>query len=302
MAVFVPWLADAALLTGHPVVEVAGWKTRGHGGLTAVEGVVCHHTAGPAKGEYPSLGVVRDGRAGLPGPLAQLGIGRSGTIYVIAAGLSYHAGTSKWAGYTSLNSRFIGIEAESTGTANDWTPEQKDCYPRLAAALLHYMRRNASRCAGHKEIAPGRKIDPANWDMSGMRTQVEHMLGDPLNRIPRFGNSGGTPVAVRDDVWQAPIPDFFKGGQATIPAFAALGWSGTHAAFARAAAERAAVAAEAAVVALNEIKATLAAHVSSAPLSLSAEDIDRIIAAIPVRDTESVAIAVADELARRAQE
>lgn len=302
MAIFVTWLADASLLTGYPVVEVPGWKTRGHGGMTAVEGVVAHHTAGPRTGEYPSLGVVRDGRAGLAGPLAQLGIGRSGTIYVVAAGLAWHAGESAWAGFRSLNSRFLGIEAESMGTVDDWTPAQRDCYPRLCAALLHYMRRPASRLAGHKEVAPGRKIDPANWDMSTMRSQVGVMLTDPLNRISRLGTSGGT-VAVRDDVWGAPIPDYYKGGDASLPAFAALGWGGTHAAYARQAAERAVVAAEQAVALLGEIKTILATNQQTpTQVSLSPADIVRIAEAIPEHNAENIAIAVADEIARRAQD
>lgn len=192
--VFVPWLVDAARLTGYPVVEVPGWQQRGHGGLSAVEGVVAHHTAGPAPGDMPSLAVVRDGRADLRGPLAQLGLGRSGTIYVIAAGLCYHAGKSQWAGMTSLNARYLGIEAESVGDGSDWTPEQLDAYPRLAAALLHYMRRDAGRLASHAEVAlpAGRKIDPAGIDMRQMRATVTRMLGAPLQRIPRGSTDGDT--------------------------------------------------------------------------------------------------------------
>lgn len=184
--IYVPWLVDAARLTGYPVVEIAGWRTRGHGGMAAVEGVLCHHTAGPAAGEYPSLRVVRDGRAGLAGPLSQLGIGRSGTVYVIAAGTAWHAGASTWDGLTGLNSRFLGIEAEDDGDGT-WTAEQLDVYPRLAAALLHYMRRPAFRCAGHREVAlpKGRKIDPAGLDMHAVRAQVGALLRDPLRLIPR---------------------------------------------------------------------------------------------------------------------
>lgn len=186
--IYVPWLVDAARLTGYPVLEVAGWKTRGHGGMRVVEGVVGHHTAdGP--GEYPSLAVVRDGRADLAGPLANFGLGRSGTIYVIAAGCCWHAGASAWAGFTDLNDEFLGIEAESKGTVDDWTPAQRDAYPRLVAACLYYMSRAANRFAGHKEVAlpAGRKIDPAYLDMTAMRSMIAVMLADPLARIPKEG-------------------------------------------------------------------------------------------------------------------
>lgn len=185
-----PWLADAARLTGYPVIEVAGWRTRGHGGMRVVEGVIAHHTAGPRSGNYPSLNVVAYGRAGLAGPLSAYGLGRDGTIYVIAAGQSWHAGVSKWAGFSDLNDEFYGIEAESAGTSDDWTSAQKDCYPRLVAAILYYIRRGSDRLVGHKECALpiGRKPDPAFTDMVKMRAQVQSMLVDPLRRIPRFAS------------------------------------------------------------------------------------------------------------------
>lgn len=206
MGIYIEWLADAARLTGYPVVEVGGWRGRGHGGMRVGEGVTGHHTADGPAGDYPSLNIVRDGRAGLAGPLSQLGLGRSGTIYVIAAGLAYHAGASAWAGYLDLNDEFLGIEAESTGVRDDWTPQQRDAYPRLVAALLFYMRRDAGRFAGHREVCrpAGRKIDPAFWDLNAFRDRVEWLLGDPLRRIPRFATPPPRPFQ-EDDVQNFPI-------------------------------------------------------------------------------------------------
>lgn len=206
--VWVPWLADAARLTGYGVVEVAGWRGRGHGGFRAVETVVLHHTAdGP--GEYPSLRVVRDGRSDLPGPLCNFGLGRSGTIYVVAAGVAWHAGASTWAGFSDLNDESIGIEAESAGTRDDWTAAQRDAYPRLVAACLYYLRRGAERAAGHKEVClpRGRKIDPAFYDMNALRARVSYLLADPLARIPRSGGAapGTVPPASRKDEPLAPM-------------------------------------------------------------------------------------------------
>lgn len=186
MGVYVPWLAAAARMTGYPVVEVGGWRNRGHGPMRVVEGVVAHHTADGSRGDYPSLNIVTYGRAGLAGPLSQLGLGRTGRIFVIAAGQAWHAGASSWAGFWDLNDEFLGIEAESVGTYDDWTREQRDCYPRLVAALLHYMRRGSGRCGAHKEVCRprGRKIDPAYWDMHAMRHQVQRYLDNPqsINR------------------------------------------------------------------------------------------------------------------------
>lgn len=47
-----------------------------------------------------------------PGPHAQLGLGRDGTFYIIAAGRCNHAGKGNWKGVTDGNGFFIGIEAE----------------------------------------------------------------------------------------------------------------------------------------------------------------------------------------------
>ena len=85
-------LADVLRSADLNVIEEPGWKTRGHGVMASVKSILCHHTAGPATGDYPSLQIVRDGRPDLSGPLAQLGLSRSGLWYVIAAGRSYHAG------------------------------------------------------------------------------------------------------------------------------------------------------------------------------------------------------------------
>lgn len=205
MAIFVPWLSDAARLTGFPISEVTGWRTRGHGGMAAVEGIILHHTAGPATGEMPSLRVIRDGRADLAGPLAHFGVGRSGTVYVNAAGTAWHAGTSSWAGLSSLNSRFLGVEAEDDGDGT-WTPEQLDCIPRLLAACLYFMRRDAGRAAGHREVAlpEGRKVDPTGIDMDALRARVAEMLTDPLRLIPR-GVAGAAPTT-RPLTPPTPIP------------------------------------------------------------------------------------------------
>jgi hypothetical protein len=197
--IYVPWLVDAARLTGYPVVEVNGWKTRGHGGFRALEGVVGHHTAdGP--GEYPSLNIVTRGRADLAGPLCNYGLGRSGTVYVVAAGVAWHAGASAWAGFRDLNDEFLGIEAESKGTVDDWTPAQRDAYPRLVAAALFYMKRDASRFCGHKECAlpKGRKIDPAFVDLNAFRAQVGRLLADPVHLIPK-GSPTPAPKPPQED-------------------------------------------------------------------------------------------------------
>lgn len=178
-------LADAVRRSGLPVVEVAGWRSRGHGPMTSVKGTVCHWTATPdttRPGEdYPSLTIVRDGRAGLPGPLCNLGLGRGGTVYVVAAGLAYHAGAGYWPGIGSTgNANLIGIEAEEGGDGS-WTVAMLDAYPRLCAALTVHYGYPLDRNIGHHEWAPGRKPDISRWpgDMPAFRATVHQRLTSP---------------------------------------------------------------------------------------------------------------------------
>lgn len=173
------WMADVLRDAGLAVREIPGWQTRGHGAMNAqIAGVLCHHTAGAAIGLYPSERVVVNGRPGLPGPLANLGLDRSGTWIVVAAGQAWHAGTGSapWCPAGQGNSRLIGVEAESVGTRDDWTTQQRIAYPRGVAALLRYLRLGPERAIGHKEWAPGRKVDPAFWDMGQFRATVAHHL------------------------------------------------------------------------------------------------------------------------------
>lgn len=169
-------LADACRKSGLRVVEVDGWQTRGHGGMLGVSTIVCHHTAtaAAALGDYPSLRIVRDGRTGLPGPLSHLGLGRDGTVYVIAAGRCYHAGMTFLT--RQGNSWAIGIEAEHDGIS-PWPTAQRDAYVRLCAALAEHYGVPVSNVQGHKEVASpaGRKIDPT-FDMDTFRADVRRRM------------------------------------------------------------------------------------------------------------------------------
>lgn len=147
----------------------------------------------------PSLHTIVHGRGDLPGPLSQLALGRDGTFYVVAAGRCNHAGKGHWEGETSGNGRFIGIEAENTGKANDpWPMVQMDAYRRGVAAVLRQLGRPVRFCAGHGEYAlpAGRKADPS-FDMPSFRASVTDILAGnapPPPLIPSF-----TPAAAPGD-------------------------------------------------------------------------------------------------------
>jgi peptidoglycan hydrolase-like protein with peptidoglycan-binding domain len=191
-------MPTALKAAGLRVAVVEGWESRGSGDMGKVEGVICHHTAGPRQGNMPSLKTILNGRPDLPGPLAQLGLGRDGTFYVIAAGRCNHAGTGIWKGVTAGNTHFIGIEAENTGVHDDfpWPAVQIDAYQRGIAALFGHLQLDASCCAGHREYAlpAGRKSDPT-LDMVAFRTSVAAML------------TGGAPAPILIPVAEPPKTD-----------------------------------------------------------------------------------------------
>ncbi|MFI6732125.1 N-acetylmuramoyl-L-alanine amidase [Nonomuraea sp. NPDC050451] len=175
-------LADVARRTGHPVTEVSGWQGRGHGPQPEVQGIVCHHTAGPAGGgDYPSLAVVRSGRPGLDGPLSHFGLGRSGRIYVIAAGRCWHNAPSTSPRHT--NSASIGIEAENDGR-QPWPSDQLDAYVALCAELCKEFGLPASRVKAHREVNTD-KPDPHTVDMTGFRAAVARRMREQPEGTPR---------------------------------------------------------------------------------------------------------------------
>src|SRR3569832_3033240 len=109
------WMPQVLLDAGHKVAEVDGWQIRGRGEMGEVFGVLCHHTAGIRKGNMPSLRTLVEGRPGLQGPLAQLGLGRDGTYYINAAGRANHAGSGIWFGFSVGFLFFFGFVAVFSG-------------------------------------------------------------------------------------------------------------------------------------------------------------------------------------------
>lgn len=183
-------LTAIATRTGYPVR--AAWVP-GHGTMGTVQGVILHHTATPqsAAGDYPSLNVVTKGRTGLPGPLCNFGLGRSGTIYLVTEGIGYHAGVGAWKGITDGNGHFLGIEAEHPGIASQpWPAAQVDAYMRLTASILAFLGRTTDWDLRHADWAepPGRKVDivltTGITNMTDFDSKVRALLAAPakINR------------------------------------------------------------------------------------------------------------------------
>lgn len=202
-----PYLTNLAVIarrTGFPVVEEGGWKSRGHGPMSAVRSVICHHDAAN-QGPSTFNTVVRDGRAGLPGPLAQFTIRRDGTIHVVAAGLSYHAGSNINPSLYN-NSYALGIEAGNNGVGEPWPRKQIDAYEALCAELCKAFRLPVSRVRGHKEIAPSRKIDPAGINMDHFRAAVARRMAPAPKPAPAPAPADPPSLLLKEDNFMTLLP------------------------------------------------------------------------------------------------
>jgi Domain of unknown function (DUF1906)/N-acetylmuramoyl-L-alanine amidase len=167
-------LATVLRARGLTVVEEAGWKARGHGPMSGVASIICHHTAGATGSDTGSLSTVIYGRSDLPGPLANLYLARSGIWHVVAAGLAYHAGAVDSTRHS--NAFAIGIEAENDGVPPlDWPLAETDSYALGCAALADHYGVPLAEVLGHKEVAPSRKIDP-DFSMPAFRLKVGTFL------------------------------------------------------------------------------------------------------------------------------
>ncbi len=202
------WLSQVLGAAHLKVAPTSGWEERGcrpgaDGDMGQIGGVLCHHTATTAPGNMPSLATLIAGRSDVPGPLAQLGLGRDGTFYLVAAGRCNHAGAGEGRFQNiSGNGVFIGIEAENplpyTAT---WPDVQMDAYVRGVAAILTHIGKTADMCIAHKEYAPSRKpVDP-DFDMDYFRSKVTATMrgtAAPRPLIPTH-DQGGHPTLRRGD-------------------------------------------------------------------------------------------------------
>ncbi len=172
-------LATACRKSGLTVVELSGWQSRARpastGGFYPI-GILAHHTGSPSgltDGLNYAQWMATVGRSDLPAPLAQLGLGGDGTVYVMAAGRSNHAGTARafggWVGPGDANSQMLGIEAMHPG-AGAWP--QYAAYVALCAALCDHYGWPRSHVAGHKETSVTGKVDPGGIDMGAFRADI----------------------------------------------------------------------------------------------------------------------------------
>ena len=176
-------VADVVDRSGRPdlIVWVDGWANRGRPYDYFPTVVVCHHDANRGyASDYPALGIIRDGRSDLPGPLSEFGIGRHDVdgwarVYVIAAGVSNNAGPGGWAGYSG-NTRTVGIEWSSDGIGEAVEEHHRRTYRLLVSCILRRLGNDASLSCDHKEWSSAGKIDRTGFDPDEERAAVQALL------------------------------------------------------------------------------------------------------------------------------
>lgn len=179
-------IADRIRAKGVPVVETAGWQTRGSSDFNP-RGSVNHHTAGPSSGATPSLNTCIYGRPDLSGPLCNVMQSRepngNDIAYIVAAGRANHAGSGGWDGLTG-NSSVYGLEIEHTGVS-PLTIQRQETAAKIHAALGV----DPSLVCQHYEWAPTRKIDAATGvDGNHFRVLVRQYQGSaPIPPSPPPG-------------------------------------------------------------------------------------------------------------------
>lgn len=166
---------------GIEVVEVPGWQDRGAGDHVAMRALVRHHTASPrGSGNTASLRVVTHGRKDLRNSLSMWYQPREGRVaYLIAAGVSWHAGRGGWPADDPITGNDVaaGDEIENDGRGEPFTADQM----YVARAIETEMGREFGWTAGrtgceHSEHAPGRKVDRFGIDGEAERRHVAALM------------------------------------------------------------------------------------------------------------------------------
>lgn len=179
---------------GLDVEAAPGWQKAGKTDFTPV-GIMLHHTAGPKNGDVPSLGVCKNGRPGLSGPLVQIVLARSGKVHVIAANRCNHAGngakevldlvkadqpvignavTNKYKDVPDLsgNGYFYGIEVENNGVGEEYPDVQIEVLGKICAAICQSRGWSANRIVHHRQWTT-RKADMSyKGDIPGLVAQI----------------------------------------------------------------------------------------------------------------------------------
>lgn len=213
----------------------ADWRTRGRPASTGPfhpEGVLCHHTASPEGcSDHTDISCILAGNGSAPGPISQIYIGRTGVVYLIAAGRANHGGQGIRPGIDDgcedMNAALVGIEAGNNGVGEYWADNMTTVYGRVVAALCDYYGWPIDAVYLHATTGPpyggcNSKIDPAGpwqrephlggqtWDLNEWRHFVLDAGGLP-GPIPPEEEDIVTEQdiqAIAERVWQVALHNY----------------------------------------------------------------------------------------------
>ncbi|HYO64572.1 MAG TPA: N-acetylmuramoyl-L-alanine amidase [Archangium sp.] len=141
-----------------------------------IDAIVLHHTStNSARVDLATLRWVR----GTNRVSAHYLVGPDGTVYQLVPDnlTAWHAGRSSLHGQTepSVNARSIGIEITNDGSGQTpFTEEQYRALEQLVPYLARRYRVPRENILGHRDVAPGRKTDPAdNFDWARIRRAID---------------------------------------------------------------------------------------------------------------------------------
>ena len=147
---------------------------------TPIDSIIIHHTGGTSPG---CLAWLCDSQAKVS---AHYVVVKNGQIYQLVEDHSraWHAGRGAFdidgdgiivPAERFWNDRSIGIELEAV-EPYDYPEFQLDSLDKLMYHLMLKHHISADHILGHKEIAPGRKIDPANFNMNEFREHIKGIM------------------------------------------------------------------------------------------------------------------------------
>jgi len=189
---------------GLIVVQVGDWRdhNRNHKGPWGpVHGVMIHHTV--TKGTTATVRIVKDGYAGLPGPLCHGMIAKDGRVHLVGYGRANHAGLgdpdvlaaviaerslpADNEASTDGNRHFFGFECENLGDGDDpWPDAQIEAIVRVGTAICRHYGWNERSVIRHLDWQPG-KVDPRGpgMDWDNIERRIAKRLGTKPSTTPR---------------------------------------------------------------------------------------------------------------------
>lgn len=201
----------------QPGVARSGWYVS-----TFRRGLGHHIASRPSQGLNPGLGVVKNGRSDLQGPLCNGYGGYDLIARLITMGWANHPGAGGpwsvpgWGTVPEDNGRPYIFGWEFEGGYEPYTDEMHDFMARCGAGTLDWLGNAPLECWGeHKDPwAPGRKIDRLGYTAASGRARIAAVRGKhvPTPRpseedddMRMLENSKGTVALVTDfAVW---VPD-----------------------------------------------------------------------------------------------